>query len=51
MKAIELLNEYKNLDFQKIKKLMKDPLVVDGRNIYNRKKLMKLGFQYEGVGR
>ncbi len=43
--------EYQELDFQKVKKLMKTSLVVDGRNVYNRKKLEKLGFIYEGVGR
>jgi len=44
-------NEYKNLDFKKVKRLMKSPIVVDGRNIYNRRKLKKLGFIYEGIGR
>jgi len=44
-------NEYRNLDFVKIKKLMKSPVVIDGRNIYNRKKLEKLGFTYEGIGK
>lgn len=44
-------DEYKNLDFKKIKRLMKTPIVVDGRNIYNRERLEKLGFIYEGIGR
>lgn len=44
-------DEYKKLDFKKIKKLMRSPVVVDGRNIYNRKRLEKLGFIYEGLGR
>lgn len=43
--------EYKKLDFNKVKRLMRTPVVVDGRNIYNRKKLEKLGFIYEGIGR
>lgn len=43
--------EYKNLNFVKIKKLMKTPIVVDGRNIFNREKLEKLGFIYEGIGK
>ncbi|PJE69170.1 UDP-glucose 6-dehydrogenase [Candidatus Shapirobacteria bacterium CG10_big_fil_rev_8_21_14_0_10_38_14] len=43
--------EYKNLDFKKIKKSMKSPIVIDGRNIYNRDKLKNLGFIYEGIGR
>jgi len=43
--------EYKNLDFLKIKSLMKSLLVIDGRNVYNRKKLERLGFIYEGIGK
>jgi len=43
--------EYQNLDFNKIKKLMKEPIVIDGRNIYNRLKLERLGFIYEGLGK
>ncbi|MBU3957371.1 UDP-glucose/GDP-mannose dehydrogenase family protein [Patescibacteria group bacterium] len=43
--------DYRQLDFKKIKRLMKSPVVVDGRNIYNRKRLEKLGFIYEGIGR
>ena len=42
---------YKNLDFVRIKKLLKSPIVIDGRNVYNRKKLEKLGFVYEGIGK
>jgi UDPglucose 6-dehydrogenase len=44
-------DEFLKLDFKKIKKLMRHPVVVDGRNVYNRKKLEKLGFVYEGIGR
>jgi len=43
--------EYQKLNFKKIKKLMKRPIVVDGRNVYNQKQLEKLGFIYEGIGR
>jgi len=42
--------EYLKLDFAKVKKIMKNPVVVDGRNVYNRKKLERLGFIYEGIG-
>jgi len=44
-------NEFKNLNFRKIKKLMRKPIIVDGRNIYEPKKLKKLGFDYLGIGR
>ena len=44
-------NEFKELDFGRIKKLLKRPLIVDGRNIYDFGKLKKLGFTCIGVGR
>lgn len=44
-------NEFKELDFNKIKKLMKNPAIIDGRNIYDPKKLKALGFKYLGIGR
>ncbi len=44
-------NEFKYLDLFKIKDLMKDNIIIDGRNIYDRKKIEKLGFKYKAVGR
>jgi len=44
-------NEFRQLDLKRIKKSMKTPLLFDGRNIYDPKKLKELGFQYRGVGR
>jgi UDPglucose 6-dehydrogenase len=44
-------NEFKELDFKKIKKLMKQPVVADGRNIYDPSEMKKLGFRYVGIGR
>ena len=44
-------NEFRTPDFQKMKKLMKKPVVFDGRNIYNQEELRKLGFTYYGIGR
>jgi UDPglucose 6-dehydrogenase len=44
-------NEFKDLDFKRIKKLMKQPIIVDGRNIYDPKEMKKLGFKYVGIGR
>lgn len=43
-------NEFRQLDLSKIKTLMKKPIIVDGRNIYNPKKAKNLGFSYLGVG-
>ena len=44
-------NEFKELDFKKIKKLMRQAIVVDGRNIYDPLEMKKLGFRYVGMGR
>lgn len=44
-------DEFKELDFNKIKKLLKRPLIIDGRNIYDAEKLEKIGFTYVGIGR
>ncbi|RKX57819.1 MAG: UDP-glucose 6-dehydrogenase [Thermodesulfobacteriota bacterium] len=44
-------NEFRFLDLQQIKKLMKTPALVDMRNIYEPSILKKLGFKYTGIGR
>lgn len=44
-------SEFKDLDFAKVKKLLNRPLVFDGRNLYDRKKIEKFGFEYFAVGR
>lgn len=44
-------NEFKKLDFARIKRIMKQPIIVDGRNIYEPQDLKKMGFRYIAVGR
>jgi len=44
-------NEFREPDFGRIQALLKEPVVFDGRNIYNPQKLRELGFTYFGVGR
>lgn len=44
-------NEFREPDFDRIRGLLKDPVIFDGRNIYNPEKLKDLGFSYFGVGR
>ena len=44
-------SEFRNPDFKKMKKLMKKPVIFDGRNIYTTEELRKLGFVYYGIGR
>jgi UDPglucose 6-dehydrogenase len=38
-------------DFERIRSLLKSPLILDGRNQYNAADLKELGFDYEGIGR
>ncbi len=44
-------NEFKQLDFARIKTSMKQPVVVDGRNLWDPETMRQLGFVYYGVGR
>ncbi len=44
-------NEFRRPDFQRIKKLLKDPIIFDGRNIYDPGDLERLGFDYYSIGR
>ena len=44
-------NEFRNLDKEKIKSLLKEPNIVDGRNVYEPKEMEELGFNYIGIGR
>jgi UDPglucose 6-dehydrogenase len=44
-------NEFREPDFERILKLMNTPVVFDGRNIFNPRKLQEMGFSYYGIGR
>ena len=44
-------DEFRNLDMRAVKVLLKRPIVVDGRNIYDPKEMKTLGFTYMGIGR
>jgi UDPglucose 6-dehydrogenase len=44
-------NEFKELDLKKVKKLLSDPVVVDGRNLYDPAAMKALGFRYHSIGR
>ena len=44
-------NEFRRPDFEKIKNLMKSPVIFDGRNQYNGKRLVDKGFDYTCVGK
>jgi UDPglucose 6-dehydrogenase len=44
-------NEFKQLDMARIVKSMRQPVLFDGRNLYDPEKMRALGFTYRGVGR
>jgi len=44
-------DEFQSMDLKKIKKAMANPIIVDGRNIFDPSKLRKLGFEYDCMGR
>lgn len=44
-------NEFRNVDFEAVKALMKQPYIFDGRNIYDPAEMREHGFTYVGIGR
>ena len=44
-------SEYRNPDFERIKESLAQPLIIDGRNLYNPARLAELGITYRGLGR
>ncbi len=44
-------NEFKQLDWDRIKRYMRQPVVIDGRNLYDPTEMRNRGFIYWGVGR
>ncbi len=43
--------EFKKLDLKKIKTLLNQPVIIDGRNMYDPEQIKKLGFVYKSIGR
>ncbi|MHC5542668.1 UDP binding domain-containing protein, partial [Singulisphaera rosea] len=44
-------NEFRNPDFEVLARLLREPVIFDGRNLYDPAKLAALGFTYQGIGR
>ncbi len=44
-------DEYKNLDLEKIKELLANPIIVDGRNSFDPEQMRNMGFEYYSIGR
>jgi len=42
---------YRNPDFDRMKQCLRRPLVIDGRNLYEPRRMAALGFEYHGIGR
>lgn len=52
--ALAIITEwlvYRNPDFNRVKSLLRQTLVVDGRNLYDPARMRALGFTYHGIGR
>ena len=44
-------NEFKQLDLERVKLLLRTPVIFDGRNIYDPARMKELGFIYRAIGR
>ena len=44
-------NEFRQLDMARLKQVMRRPVIIDGRNIYDPAVMKSLGFTYRGIGR
>jgi UDPglucose 6-dehydrogenase len=44
-------NEFKHLNLERLRQVMRRPLVFDGRNIYEPERMRRLGFEYHSIGR
>jgi len=44
-------SEFRRPNFEKIKQLLKEPVIFDGRNLFEPKKMKELGFDYYSIGR
>lgn len=44
-------SEFRQPDFERLLRLMRQPVLFDGRNVWDRRKVEALGFAYHGIGR
>jgi UDPglucose 6-dehydrogenase len=44
-------NEFRNPDFEVMQRLLRQPVIFDGRNLYEPAQMARLGFTYHGIGR
>jgi UDPglucose 6-dehydrogenase len=43
--------QFKNMDLKQVKKLLKRPIIIDGRNMLDPERMRKAGFEYVSIGR
>ena len=43
-------NEFRNVDLDEVKRTLKSPVVIDGRNIFSPQRMREMGFTYSGIG-
>ncbi|MBK7973581.1 MAG: UDP-glucose/GDP-mannose dehydrogenase family protein [Deltaproteobacteria bacterium] len=44
-------NEFRRPDFERVRASLKQPVIFDGRNLYNKDEMQALGFSYHSIGR
>jgi UDPglucose 6-dehydrogenase len=44
-------DEFRKLDLEKLRSVLAHPIVIDGRNVFDPKKMAELGFEYKSIGR
>jgi UDPglucose 6-dehydrogenase len=44
-------HEFRSPDFAQLSKLLRQPVIMDGRNLYEPRMMAELGFDYTGIGR
>lgn len=43
--------EFRDMDLEKVKNLMENPIIIDGRNLFDPVKMREMGFEYTSIGR
>ncbi|MGD1993788.1 MAG: UDP-glucose/GDP-mannose dehydrogenase family protein [Anaerolineae bacterium] len=44
-------NEFKQINFHRIREVMRQPVILDGRNLWDPEQMTAMGFDYSGIGR
>ena len=44
-------NEFKFLNLERLRSVMRRPLILDGRNLWEPERMRRLGFEYHSIGR